>query len=144
MLWLLALGRLRGAQGVYTAVQISPCTCLDRIWLTAGLGAYRWVLSPIYGGSPTMANDATLTAPPRQRRFTRETRPDIPLPNGTKLKPRARVADELGVSERTIRRMNAETTFVGNVAYVNPDSVLQRIADTLKRRNQPPARRRRS
>jgi hypothetical protein len=90
-----------------------------------------------------MTDDDSLPTLPRLRRFIKpESRPDIKLPNGKTLKPRARMADEMGVSERTVKRLNAETAYIANVAYVNVDSVLQLIGDTLKRRNQPPRRRR--
>jgi len=79
-------------------------------------------------------NDSTATAP---RRFKREHRPDIALPNGKKLQPRRHFADEIGVSERTVKRLNPPTTYVGNVAYIEPDATVQLIADTLKRKNQP-------
>ena len=73
----------------------------------------------------------------KARRFQAAQRPDIVLPDGRVLKPRLKIADELGISERTVRRMNANTTFVGNVAYVDESSVLQLIADTIERRNKP-------
>jgi hypothetical protein len=95
-----------------------------------------------------MSTNATVdglshVGPRRTRRYTAAGRPDITLPDGTKLKPRARIAAELGVSERTIRRLNADLTYVGNVAYVTEQSVLQLIAETIKHRNQPPRTRRR-
>jgi hypothetical protein len=84
----------------------------------------------------------TLTAPQPRSRLTRDTRPDIQLPNGKKLQPRFRFAEELGLSERTVKRMNLATTYIGNVAYVETEASLLVIADTLKRRNQPQRRRR--
>jgi hypothetical protein len=89
------------------------------------------------------ADLADLAVPSRQaRRFTRADRPDIKLPNGKILKPRARFADEVGVSERTIRRLNPPTALIAGVAYVESDGTLQLIADTVKRPNQPARRRR--
>jgi hypothetical protein len=90
--------------------------------------------------APAMANSPdALPAPSRQpRRFTRAHRPDIKLPDGKILKPRARFADEMGVSERTIKRLNPLTTYISNVAYVESDATLQLFADSLKQRNQPP------
>src|SRR5271165_1019942 len=83
-----------------------------------------------------MSDDSLIT--PRLRRFTRETRPDITLPNGKKLTLSARFAEKnVGVSDRSIRRLNPPTVYVGNCAYIDPEVVLQLIADGLQRRHQP-------
>jgi hypothetical protein len=80
-----------------------------------------------------------LTTRPRP---TRDTRPDIKLSNSKTIKPRIRVATDVGLCEKTVQRMNAATTYVGNVAYVDPDEILKIIASSVKRRNQPAKRRR--
>jgi hypothetical protein len=92
-----------------------------------------------------MSTDTSVTdsLPRRERRFQATQRPTITLPDGRILKPRARIAADLGVSERTIRRMNADTVFIGNVAYITEKSVLEIITGTIKRKNQPPRTRRR-
>lgn len=72
----------------------------------------------------------------------RHTRPDILLPDGRTLTPRASLAAEVGVCDATVRRMNPPTTFIGCVAYVDRDGTLQLIGASVNRRNQPPKRRR--
>jgi hypothetical protein len=69
----------------------------------------------------------------------------IELPNGDYLQPRAEFAAvELGVTDRTARRMNLPTTYVGNVAYVPHAASLAIVAARVQRRNQPARRRRRA
>ena len=76
-----------------------------------------------------------------QRRSRADDRPDIQLPNGKVLKPRRRWAEAVGITERTARRLNLQTTYISNVAYVlEPDSTAQLGADV--RRQQPLPRRR--
>lgn len=67
--------------------------------------------------------------------------PEIRLPGGDALIPRADFCDELGVTERTARRWNFPTTYVGGVAFVQRDASLQIIAGTVHRRNQKVAER---
>jgi hypothetical protein len=74
-------------------------------------------------------------------RLTAEDRPDIRLSDGRVLTPRARLADEIKVNERTLARRDPETVYVGGVAYVDRERTLQDIAQGLKRRNEPPKRR---
>jgi hypothetical protein len=81
----------------------------------------------------------TLTAP--RPRLTRDTRRDIILPNGKKIRPRARIAADVGVCEKTLARMNPATTYWGGVAHCDPDDILKMIGDGLKSKNQPPKRR---
>jgi hypothetical protein len=77
-------------------------------------------------------------------RLTAEDRPDIRLSDGRILTPRARLADEIKVNERSLARRNPETVLIGGVAYVERERTLQDIADGLKRRNAEPKRRIRS
>jgi len=84
--------------------------------------------------------DITL-APPRPR-MRREDRPSITLPDGTVLDPRAKFAGDVGLSEKTVTRMNVPTTYIGNVAYVDRFASLKQIGAHVKRRNEPPVRRR--
>lgn len=83
-----------------------------------------------------MTNPEVATRPSRPR-------PDITLPDGRVLTPRARLAEEVGISDRTAARKNPETTYVSGVAYVDRASGLQDIVGKLRRRNQP-ARHKRS
>jgi hypothetical protein len=73
----------------------------------------------------------------------RTSRPDIPLPSGKTLTPRIKFAESIGLSDDTVRKMNLPTTYIGSVAYVPRDASLREIASRTKRRNEPPARRRR-
>ena len=73
-------------------------------------------------------------APARQ---TRESRPDIPLPDGRTLTPRSRLAKELHIHERTLARKNVATMYVGGTAYVARESTLLALARELKPRNEP-------
>jgi hypothetical protein len=81
--------------------------------------------------------------PPRPRMRRREDRPSITLPNGKVLEPRVKFAGDVGLSEKTVRRMNLPTTYIGCVAYIDRDEALKQIGACVKRRNEPPARRRR-
>jgi hypothetical protein len=69
----------------------------------------------------------------------RRVRPHIQLKNDI-LVPRRDFADELGVTDRTCRRLNLPTTYVGNVAHVLRNASLDVIAQTVRRRNQPRGR----
>jgi hypothetical protein len=71
----------------------------------------------------------------------RETAPDIKLPNGKILTPRARFADEIAVCERTVTRMNLATVYIGNLAYVERQGSLEELGDRARRRNEPAMRR---
>ena len=72
-----------------------------------------------------------------------DTRPDITLPGGEVLTPRIKFAQSIGLSDDTARKMNLATTYIGSVAYVPRNASLMAIASRTKRRNEPPARRRR-
>jgi hypothetical protein len=74
----------------------------------------------------------------------RENRHPISLPGGDMLVPRRDFAEkEIGVSERTLIRLNLPTVYIGGVAHVARDGSLAVIASGVQRRNQPPVRRRR-
>ena len=80
-----------------------------------------------------------------RRRRPRRRVPEIPLPDGDRLIPRAVLAEEkLRVCERTLKRWRLPTTYIGGVAYNPLNASLQIIADTVRRPNEPPKRRRRS
>ena len=64
----------------------------------------------------------------------------IALPDGDKLVPRELFANEVGVSDRTARRMDLPTVFVAGFAFVKRSASLQVIADKVKRRNEPQKR----
>jgi hypothetical protein len=66
----------------------------------------------------------------------------IDLPNGDFLEPRTEFAATLGVVDRTCARLNLPTTYIGTVAYVAHNASLNVIAERVRRRNQPPQRRR--
>jgi hypothetical protein len=88
--------------------------------------------------------DTTLNEPSYPSRLPgRPDRPDIKLPNGDTLKPRARLAFEQGVCERSVARMRIQTVLIANVAYVSERSFLEKIAKGLHTpKREPPKRRR--
>ena len=89
--------------------------------------------------------DTTITpSPPTRRWLSPKDRPSIILSNGRRLEPRVKVAEELGMSERSVRRMNPPTTYLANVAYIDRDETLKLIGAGLKRRDKNPRRRRRA
>jgi hypothetical protein len=80
--------------------------------------------------------------PPKVARPRRRI-PIIKLPSGEDLVPRSDFAEhEIGVAEKTLKRLNLPTTYVGGKAYVARIASLQIVADSVRRRNQPPQRRR--
>jgi len=84
-------------------------------------------------------NTAASTA--RTSRPTRDDRPDITLADGRVFKPRFRVAANAGVNERTLKRKNAPTIYVGNCAYVEENFALLALVGNPQRRNQPSKKR---
>jgi hypothetical protein len=87
-------------------------------------------------------SDIALTTDAPQRAPRPRARQDIQLPDGEVLTPRTNFAAILGVSERTVARMNLPTTYVGNVAYVARDASLKIVAERVRRRNEPARRKR--
>jgi hypothetical protein len=86
----------------------------------------------------------TVDALGRKRRGPQPRR-RIALPNGDYLEPRAELAGELGISDRTAARLKLPTTYIGNVAYVAHDASMAIIAAGVRRPGQPeptPKRRR--
>jgi hypothetical protein len=78
-------------------------------------------------------NDQGTTQPVRRPHVRRH----IELPDGTTLIPRTEFAGILGENERTTRRRNLPTTYIGNVAYIDRDAGLKIIGDSVRRSNQP-------
>ncbi|MBA4033798.1 MAG: hypothetical protein C0480_04215 [Bradyrhizobium sp.] len=67
------------------------------------------------------------------------------MPDGDVLIPRDVFASEvLHVDDRTVRRMNLPTVYVGGFPYVRRNASLQAVADMAKRRHEPAKKRRRS
>ena len=87
-----------------------------------------------------MSDLTTSTIQPRRRPHQRrhiELSDDI-------LMPRDEFAREiLGVSDKTAQRMNLPTTYIGNLAHVLKNASLRIVAERVRRRNEPPKRRRR-
>jgi hypothetical protein len=77
----------------------------------------------------------------RRRPRVRES---IALPDGEVLDPRQKFARDIGVSDKTIARMNLPTVYISNVAHVKRNASLQILADSAQRRNQPQKPRRTS
>ena len=90
----------------------------------------------------TEADDAV--AGHKKKKRGPQPRRRIELPDGDYLEPRADfAARELGVVDRTAKRMDLRTTYVGNVAYVAHFASLAVVGARVRRRNEPIARRRR-
>lgn len=66
-------------------------------------------------------------APKVYHRVPPAERPDISLPNGRVLMPRAKLAGEIGIVDKTIARLGLPTKYIGGVAYVDRDRALERI-----------------
>jgi hypothetical protein len=89
--------------------------------------------------TPTMSD---LSPDTSQSHRSKRHRPiTIELPNGQTLEQRAHFADGLGVTDKTVKRLNAPTTYIGNVAYVDRGAALEVLAARIKHRNQPARRR---
>jgi hypothetical protein len=78
---------------------------------------------------------------PSERRQVKATgRPDIEIP-GDVLEPRSKFAhNTLGVCDKTAKRMNFPTTYVGGVAYVPRNASLKIVADGVRQRKNPQRR----
>jgi hypothetical protein len=61
---------------------------------------------------------------------------NIQLPTGDTLMPRRQFAEDIGVTDRTARRMDLPTTYIGNVAHVLKNESLRVVADRVSRPNQ--------
>ena len=88
-----------------------------------------------------MTDITTVAQLPPRGRMRREDRPSITLPDGRVLDPRVKFADDVGLSEKTVTRMNVPTTYIGGVAYVDRGASLKQIGAGVKRRNEPAGRR---
>ena len=75
-------------------------------------------------------------------RYRPKPRPDITIA-GKVWKPRTRLADKLGITDRTAARMNWPTAYIAGVAYCPEEESLADIAAGARRRNEPPKHRRR-
>jgi hypothetical protein len=87
----------------------------------------------------TRVDSVELTACPS--RPTRKIRPDIVLPDGRVFRPRWCVAAKAGVNDKTLKRKNPETVYIGNVAYVEISSAISDLVGKPQRQNEPPRRR---
>jgi hypothetical protein len=85
-----------------------------------------------------MSDASPTSRPPRP---SPADRPDITLPNGKVLTPRAKRADELKLSEKTFARKVKETFYISNTAYVDRDASTLDVVGDARIRNAPPPRR---
>jgi hypothetical protein len=83
--------------------------------------------NPTKGECPLSDTDTDIHPP-----LGKADRPNIKLPNGDTLKPRARRAAEQGICERTLSRMGCDTVLVANVAYISEKSFLRIVAAGLR------------
>jgi hypothetical protein len=80
------------------------------------------------------------TDPPRASRVRRKhTGRRIKMPNGDQMWPRKELAeDELGITEKSLKRQNPPTTYLGGVAYCPHDETIKRVVtDRIRRPDQP-------
>jgi hypothetical protein len=81
-----------------------------------------------------MPIDETITTKPQRKR--------ILLPDGDHLYPREQFAAEvLGVSDKTAKRYNLPTVYIGGSPFVKHNAALQQLAGGARRLNQPAKRR---
>jgi hypothetical protein len=80
---------------------------------------------------------------PAHQHRPRRRLPEIKLPNGRTLIPRADFAhDVIGESERTTKRRGYPTVKVGGVTYIEVQGALEMLAASVHRPNEPkPSRR---
>jgi hypothetical protein len=89
-----------------------------------------WSTNPVSDIQPT-----TVASRP-----TRESRPDIALPDGETLQPRVKFCREIGITEKTATRWDLPTTYIGGCAYVTRNASLKILAGRVRRRHQPTKR----
>jgi hypothetical protein len=89
-----------------------------------------------------MANNTPNIIQKKANRRREQRAARIDLPDGDVLIPREDFAKKVGVSDRTARRLNFPTVFIAGYAFVKQNASLQIIADKVKRKNEPPKRRR--
>jgi hypothetical protein len=104
--------------------------------------AWPALVEILWRTKPAVTNITTVAQLSPRGRMRREDRPSITLPDGRVLDPRVKFADDVGLSEKTVTRMNVLTVYVGGVAYVDRDASLKQIGAGVKRRNEPPVRHR--
>jgi hypothetical protein len=74
-------------------------------------------------------------AEPSKKRGRRKAKPKIiDLPNGETAVPYELLAEELGISRRTLQRMRVPTVYVGNVAHGLKNATLKMIAASARPR----------
>jgi hypothetical protein len=76
-------------------------------------------------------------------RRSRGARPDIITADGRTYRPRARVAADAGINDKTLRRKTT-SVYVGGVAYVEVATAITDLVGKPKRRNEPVKPRRRT
>ena len=67
--------------------------------------------------------------------------PEIHLPNDVAIPRETFAAEKVGSCEKTVARMNLPTIYFGGKAYILVNASMKIIADSAKRKNQPPKRR---
>ena len=75
-------------------------------------------------------------------RRPRQHLPEIKLPNDTAIPRKTFATKRIGTCEKTVARMGLPTIYFGGVAYILENAAMKIIADSAKRKNQPPKRRR--
>jgi hypothetical protein len=100
----------------------------------------RFDADQISNGISATMSEVPANLRPRLRAVTR---PDIII-DGKIWRPRQRIAEEdIHVSDKSAKRYNFRTVYIGGVAYCPVEESLRDIAARARRRNEPPSRRRR-
>jgi hypothetical protein len=90
-----------------------------------------------------MSDINTETVTSRKRRGPQpKGRIDIPGSDDY-LEPRVDFAASIGVTDKTVSRMNLPTTYIGNVAYIRHNEGLQALAARVRCRHEPQKKRQR-
>jgi hypothetical protein len=75
------------------------------------------------------------------RRYRPRPRPDI-IVEGKVWKPRAKLADKFGFTDRAAQRRNWRTAYIAGVAYCEEESAAADLVSEASRRNEPLKRKR--
>ena len=74
----------------------------------------------------------TVTTAPTVKRYTRHRRRRISI-DGDELIPRSELAEELGITERTLQKLRVPVTSIGNVAYLRRNATIKTYLATHTR-----------
>jgi hypothetical protein len=86
--------------------------------------------------------DAPIASIENEKRRGKGSRPQprkhIALPDGDTLVPREELAAELGITDRSLRKLPLAVTYLGNIAYVARNKALAIVLKEKTRKPPPP------